>query len=345
MRTTITILLFTLFLGLNAHSQRNFARQSLGLSIGAGLYHDKLGDSKPGLITGLDYRYMLTRKFGLVGSWQFDVINSKNRPDHPECEYNAVSHNFNAGIYHEIARFNRFVVGASAGMGVSFFYLEQDQRERIFSYNAYGQVLYGIGKRSNPWGNIFLRYRGTGFASLQHTLNDEFPTTSTPIQAFKQDVSVGISIYLDNRNNRPAADFKKQPRIVHSETRYEVQKVPIINVLHDCATCKDIFSAEFYFPRGKHNVLEAHRPDLRRIANHVIDNENLRIEGSAYACIAGTIKEQMKWSVDRATEITETFIALGVPKDRIDIKPMGADTDMVGKVHDFAQRVEIKVVE
>lgn len=202
---------------------QKFARQSLEMSIGRNLYSDKLGDSRGDILVNTGYRYMFTPTFGLQGFWQFDVIRAKQNLSHPDCDYAAVSNNLRLEVFKRLARFGKITFNGTAGAGVTFFYLRDDARQRAFNYTAAGNIFYSLGQERNPWGALKLEYRGIANTGQDYTLNQRFRTTSTPIQAFKQDISLGFLVYLDTGRNKSHADWTEKRR----------------RMLSDCIECKE----------------------------------------------------------------------------------------------------------
>jgi len=338
------IILLVLLTSFGSQAQ-NFGRQSLEMSVGRNMYSDKLGNSRGDLLVNTGYRYMFTPTFGLQGFWQFDVIRSKNLPNHPECEYAAVSHNFRVEMFKRLARFGRFTVNGTVGLGTTFYYMREDVRARVFNYTAAGNVLYSLGDKRNPWGAIKAEYRGIANTDQDYTLNNNFRTTSNPIQALKQDVSIGFLVYLDNGRNKSHADWTRKRR----------------SRIADCVECKDgdivqpiivnptEIRTEFLIPHevvlfeeGSYEInTDSQRIAIIKMVEFLEKHKEIKIEIVGSACGGqGSYKRNFELSQLRAKEVYEKMGSMrNNDFSRLSYKGVGIDTKYEHENQDLQKRV------
>lgn len=340
--------MITLLLVVATVNAQRFGRQSLEMSVGRNLYSDKLGNSRGDILVNTGYRYMFTPTFGLQGFWQFDVIRSKDLPNHPECEYAAVSHNFRIEMFKRLARFGRFTVNGTAGLGTTFYYMREDARARVFNYTAAGNVLYSLGDKRNPWGAIKAEYRGIANTDQDYTLNSNFRTTSNPIQAFKQDVSIGFLVYLDNGRNKSHADWTRKRR----------------SRIADCVECKDgdiiqpitvnpteirtelvIPYEVVLFDEGSYDIREDQKAAIVKMVDFMEKHPDLKIEVVASACGGkGTPERNFELSVLRAKEVYEKMASLrGGDYSRLSYRGTGVDTKFSHADQDIQKRANFVI--
>jgi len=338
----ILIVLLTSF----GSQAQNFARQSLGMNVGTNLYSDKLGNSDYGFLTGVDYRYMFTQDFGLVGSWQFDTIT--NETDHKLCEYAAVSHNFRIEMFKRLVSLGRFTVNGTAGLGTTFYYMKEDARARVFNYTAAANILYSLGNKKSPWGALKAEYRGIANTDQDFTLNNNFRTSSNPIQAFKQDLSLGFLVYLDRKANKPHADWSKK------ETK-----------LAECIECKDgdiiqpivinptTIKKEMVIPyevvlfeENSYEInTDAQRSAIVKMAEFIDKYEDMKMEIVASSCAGhGTPEYNFDLSVKRAKAVYEEVASLrGDDYSRLSYRGTGEDKRYRHKNQAYQKRVNFVI--
>lgn len=341
------LILTTLLLVVTTVNAQQFGRQSLEMSVGRNLYSDKLGDSRGDILVNTGYRYMLTETFGLQGFWQFDVIRSRELPEHPECEYAAVSHNFRVEAFKRLARFGRFTVNGTAGLGVTFYYMRDDARARVFNYTAAGNVLYSLGDKRNPWGALKAEYRGIANTDQDYTLNSNFRTTSNPIQAFKQDVSLGFLVYLDTKRNKSHADWSRKRR----------------RKLADCTECKDggiiqpitinpteirtelvIPYVVILFDEGSSEIRVDQLNNVEEMAEFKRKHPELKMEMVGSSCGGkGTPERNLQLSIDRAKAVYEKLGSLLGSFEGLSYRGTGVDKKYKHENQDIQKRVNFVI--
>ncbi len=339
------LLISVLLISFNGISQR-FSRSSLEMSVGYNKYSDKLGDSRGDILVNTGYRYMLTRTFGLQGFWQFDVIKSKDYYNHTQCEYSVVSNLFRIEMFKKLARFGRFNVNATTGLGATFYYLENDQRARVFNYTAAGNVFYAIGQNRNPWGAIKLEYRGTANTSQDYTLNNNFRTTSTPIQAFKQDISLGFIIYLDQNSKTTHADWvnkKRKNRIVTNNiVTPTIKKIDTIIVQKEIKQEMVIPHEVVLFEEGSDEInTDSQRTSIIKMAEFLDKHPDVKIEVVGASCGGkGSAQRNLELSISRAKKVYDKIASLrGNDYSRLSYRGTGVDTKYKHKDQDVQKRV------
>ncbi len=336
------IFLSTMLIFININAQ-DFARQSLEMGVGQNLYHDGLGNSRSSILVNAGYRYMITPKFGLQGNWQFDVLRSKDHPDHPECEYRAYSQGFRVEMFRRIARFGRFTVNGTAGFGGTYYWLRDNKKERVFNYTAAGNVLYSLGQKRNPWGFVGLEYRGTANTAQEKTLNSNFETTGNPIQAFKQDLVFRVGVYLDNKKDKPHADWYEEDDCIECIQNPLSSKSSLTRESNIQPSEKELVIPHevVLFDEGSYEIREDQKNPIVKMVDFMDKHPDLKIELVGAACGGkGSPQRNFELSELRAKAVYEKMASLrGDDYSRLSYRGTGVDTKYRHQDQDIQKRV------
>ncbi len=338
----ILVLLIVMASAATLNAQK-YAKQSLEMAAGSNVYTDKLGTSKSGLLVSTSYRYMFTPSFGLRAAWQFDVTKSKEYDEHPECEYAAVSHHFRVEGFKRLARFGRFTVNGTAGVGATFYYMRQDARERVFNYTASGSLFYSLGYKDNPWGFLKAEYRVIANNGQSYTLNRAFETTSAPIQAVRRNISLGFGVYLDNASGKRHGDWYKKRR------KKRAPKTEVVNNYIDIDTTivkKQYVAGDYVvlFQEGKTRIQDHQLVDIYKAVEFLKSNPEHNAEIIGGACTnQGSYERNLTLSQERARAVYNKMVLMGVSPKRLSHRGTGNGNGYDGRSSDIQKRVDIEI--
>ena len=337
------IILSILLMYINTQAQ-GFRRHSVELGVGQSIYSDRLGNAKLGLLLNGGYRYMLTPTFGVQGFAQVDDIKSLPNLSHPDCEYSAISNTLRVEAFKRIARFGRFIVNGTAGFGVTHYQTRIDHAPTVFNYTAAGNIMHSLGNKKNPWGAIKLEYRGIANTGQDRTLNNNFNTTSNPIQAFKQDLLGGIVFYLGKNKKDVHADwYKKKVETKVINNRFIEQPVnlyptQIINNRIIVLYRKFVV----FFQEGKYDIQDHQKDDIYEAVEFLKGNPQFKAVVLGGACTnQGSDARNLELSQKRALAVWSKMYKMGIPSTRIDHKGTGVGNGYGGNNSDIQKRVDI----
>lgn len=211
-------------------AQTEYAHWSLEMGLGTNRMFSSIDESKPDININVSGRYMFNRTLGIMTTLSYD----KYRSSHPECEYLFNSYKYSVEGVLTLARLNNFTLLGSGGFGGSYYQLEYNRKERVFNSTAAATLLY----RLSNWGAVKGVLRTTAIHNLDKSFDLSFDPNTILTQAQSFTGSIGFSVYLDNTRNKPLHyDWYVKEPIKTIETRYEVQKLPIVNYVENCDNC------------------------------------------------------------------------------------------------------------
>ena len=321
-----TISIFLLMLATTLYSQE-YSRITIEPSIGITKIQD---------ITSYDFvnynigaRYMLNNKFGVRVTGTYT---------------NSIENYFSANIQGVInvgrlLNFEDFTKRYSIlfGVGGDYTYLKKNSVPEIFRNKSNNHLTASIDNLYKINNNIALKASLNIVTGVNiNSLVDNTSSTNT------MGINLGVS-YALGKNDHIDWYVEEKETIVIDSTKTIIEKPVINNYITEKINCNCSRNEYIFFDNDQSEIKKTGLNAMVKIANYMIVNPTKEVTLIGYASNTHntTVDYDINLSKQRALEVFEKLVQLGVSEDKITIKFKGKDSKKESSSFDLARRVEL----
>ena len=365
----IILILALVMLSITTYGQ-DFNRWAISGEIGNQLVADKTAVSVDNFIHfGIGARYNVNELVGFGVTAGFDSTSLFEEIFTDDGAFFGPEYNFDYARINAEAYVNafkvvdlyskRWTVLFHGGPGISRISTKGDRlddlesltsfrhNETLFNLRGGATLLYKISPKFVLYGDVST----TSNINQQYKFNGGGNVSNTGINANITNVSVGLTVYLGDKDKEHADWYVPEPvtpTITNVTTVNEYPKTEITQIIEKPCNCKTEPTSEYvFFDHDKHNIKETELNAIYKVYAELDNNPAFKLVIKGYASPTSSSDEyNQKLSERRSNTLYKKFVAMGIDGSRITFESFGKDKERSQEfVHDVARRVELLVKE
>lgn len=358
MRKIIILIAFVLFgLVLNAQTKTmdSYNRWAVSADYGIHMVADKSSSSDTKFNSfGGDIRYNVNPKFGIGLSAGTDIVDLTNYlNDVSKLNYARANFETYVNVFNMVDIYSdRFTTLFHGGPGVSFINTNTNYTRTIPNLRGGFTVLYRLTNKMSLKADMSV----TGNYAQDKTIDGTHVKANTGVNSMIANASIGLSFSI-GKNKRhmdnyvPEVDpFETVKPVINNTYVTNIDSSYVKNYINNHKTIMMIDTVQYvFFDNDKYDIRSSELYAIYKTYVNLVDNSTytLTIKGLASPSADLSLKVDsenynMTLSENRAKELNQKFLDMGIPQNRISIKYFGKDKGFPKEnTFDVARRVEL----